>query len=49
MKLSLKLNRLVLAAAALLLSVCHPALAEKRVALVLGNSAYRMSHRSPIP
>jgi len=41
MKLSLKLNRLVLAAAALLLSVCHPALAEKRVALVLGNSAYQ--------
>ncbi|WP_076863969.1 caspase family protein [Bradyrhizobium mercantei] len=37
----LKLNRLLLAVAALLLIVCQPALAEKRVALVLGNSAYR--------
>jgi uncharacterized caspase-like protein len=35
-----RLNRLVLAVAALLL-VCQPALAEKRVALVLGNSAYQ--------
>ena len=37
----LKLNRLVLAVAAFLLLVCQPAFAEKRVALVLGNSAYR--------
>jgi uncharacterized caspase-like protein len=37
----LKLNRLVLAIAAFLLIVCQPAFAEKRVALVLGNSAYR--------
>lgn len=37
---SLKLCRWVLAAATLLL-VSEPALAEKRVALVLGNSAYR--------
>jgi uncharacterized caspase-like protein len=37
---SLKLYRWVLAAAALL-AVCQPALAEKRVALVLGNSAYK--------
>jgi hypothetical protein len=36
---SLKLYRWILAAAALLL-VSEPALAEKRVALVLGNSAY---------
>jgi uncharacterized caspase-like protein len=35
------LNRLVLAVAAALLLVCQPALAEKRVALVLGNSAYQ--------
>ena len=35
-----KLHRWVLAAAALLL-VCQPAFAEKRVALVLGNSAYQ--------
>ncbi|MCA6125578.1 caspase family protein [Bradyrhizobium sp. WSM 1704] len=35
-----KLNRLLLAVAAFLL-VCQPAFAEKRVALVLGNSAYR--------
>ena len=41
MILSLKLNRLVLAAAALLFTVCQPAHAEKRVALVLGNSAYQ--------
>ena len=32
MKLRLKLNRLVLVAAALLLAVCQPALAEKRPA-----------------
>ena len=37
---SLKLYRWALAAAALLL-VCQPAFAEKRVALVLGNSAYQ--------
>lgn len=37
---SLKLHRFVLAAATLLL-VCQPALAEKRVALVLANSAYQ--------
>ena len=37
---SLKLFRWALAAAALLL-VCEPAFAEKRVALVLGNSAYQ--------
>jgi hypothetical protein len=37
----LKLNRLALAVAAFLLLVCQPAFAEKRVALVLGNSAYR--------
>ncbi|WP_050404769.1 caspase family protein [Bradyrhizobium embrapense] len=36
-----KLNRLLLAVAALLLIVSQPAFAEKRVALVLGNSAYR--------
>ncbi|QPF85303.1 caspase family protein [Bradyrhizobium genosp. L] len=36
-----RLNRLVLAATAFLLLVCQPAFAEKRVALVLGNSAYR--------
>jgi uncharacterized caspase-like protein len=36
-----RLNRLVLAVTALLLLVCQPALAEKRVALVLGNSAYQ--------
>jgi uncharacterized caspase-like protein len=38
--ISLKLFRWALAAAASLL-VCEPAFAEKRVALVLGNSAYR--------
>ena len=37
---SQKLHRFVIAAAAWLL-VCQPALAEKRVALVLGNSAYQ--------
>jgi uncharacterized caspase-like protein len=37
---SLKLHRWALAAAAMLMA-CQPALAEKRVALVLGNSAYR--------
>jgi uncharacterized caspase-like protein len=36
-----RLNRLVLAVAAALLLACQPALAEKRVALVLGNSAYQ--------
>jgi uncharacterized caspase-like protein len=41
MKSPLKSNRLVLAAATLLLFVCQPAFAEKRVALVLGNSAYQ--------
>ena len=41
MKPTLKSNRLVLALAALLLLVCQPAFAEKRVALVLGNSEYR--------
>src|SRR4051794_39183399 len=35
-----RLNRLVLAVAALLLLPCEPALAQKRVALVIGNSAY---------
>jgi hypothetical protein len=35
------LNRWVLAVAALLLSVCQPAFAQKRVALVIGNSAYQ--------
>jgi uncharacterized caspase-like protein len=42
---SLKLHRLFLAAALLL--VCEPALAEKRVALVLGNSAYQ--NVAPLP
>jgi hypothetical protein len=37
---SLKLHRLFLAIL-LLLAVCRPALAEKRVALVVGNSAYQ--------
>ncbi|WP_342725191.1 caspase family protein [Bradyrhizobium sp. B097] len=37
----LNLKRLLLAVAALLLIACQPAFAEKRVALVLGNSAYR--------
>jgi len=36
---SLKLHKFLLAAALLL--VCQPAFAEKRVALVLGNSAYQ--------
>ena len=35
------LNRLILAAAALLFLASQPAFAEKRVALVLGNSAYQ--------
>jgi hypothetical protein len=35
------LNRLVLAVAALLVLVCQPAFAQKRVALVIGNSAYQ--------
>src|ERR1700738_2642869 len=42
---SLRLHRIVLAAALLL--VCQPALAEKRVALVLGNSAYQ--NVAPLP
>ena len=42
----LKLHRLLLAAAALLL-VSQPAWAEKRVALVLGNGAYR--NVAPLP
>src|SRR5947207_1527246 len=37
---SLRLHRWVVAAAALLL-LCQPAFAEKRVALVIGNSAYQ--------
>lgn len=37
----LNVHRLLFAVAALLLIVCQPAFAEKRVALVLGNSAYR--------
>ena len=41
MKSPLKSNRLVLVVAALLVFVCQPALAEKRVALVLGNSNYQ--------
>src|SRR5471032_2271747 len=43
---SLKLHRWVVAAAALLV-VCQPAFAEKRVALVLGNSAYQ--NVAPLP
>src|SRR5437016_12353758 len=38
-----------LLAAALLLGVCQPAFAEKRVALVLGNSAYQNVARLPNP
>src|SRR5438270_7169655 len=45
---SLKLHRFALAAAVLLL-VCQPAFAEKRVALVLGNSAYQNVARLPNP
>jgi uncharacterized caspase-like protein len=45
---SLKLRRLFLAAAALLL-VCQPAFAEKRVALVLGNAAYQNVAKLPNP
>jgi hypothetical protein len=45
---SLKLHRWVLAAAVLLL-VCRPAFAEKRVALVLGNSAYLNVAQLPNP
>ena len=45
---SLKLRRFFLAAAALLL-VCQPAWAEKRVALVLGNSAYQNVAKLPNP
>src|ERR1700680_4016363 len=43
---SLKLYQLFLAAV-LLLGLCRPALAEKRVALVLGNSAYQ--NVAPLP
>src|SRR6266516_4808533 len=45
---SLRLRGLFLAAA-LLLGVCQPAFAEKRVALVLGNSAYQNVARLPNP
>ena len=45
---SAKLRQFFLAAA-LLLVVCQPALAEKRVALVLGNSAYQNVPRLPNP
>jgi len=45
---SSKLRQFFLAAALLLL-VCQPALAEKRVALVLGNSAYQNVARLPNP
>src|SRR5260221_3429761 len=45
---SLDLRRFLLAAALLLL-VCQPAFAEKRVALVLGNSAYQNVPRLPNP
>src|SRR6266436_2783885 len=45
---SLKLHRLVLAAAALLVA-CQPAFAEKRAALVIGNSAYQNVARLPNP
>src|SRR6202790_1605069 len=44
----LKLRQFFLAAA-LLLVVCQPALAEKRVALVLGNSAYQNVPQLPNP
>jgi uncharacterized caspase-like protein len=44
----LKLLRLILAAV-LLLAVCRPALAEKRVALVIGNSAYQNVAGLPNP
>jgi uncharacterized caspase-like protein len=44
---SLKLRQFFLAAALLL--VCQPALADKRVALVLGNSAYQNVARLPNP
>jgi len=43
------LKRLVLAVAALLLLACQPAYAEKRVALVLGNSAYQNAAALPNP
>jgi uncharacterized caspase-like protein len=45
---SLKLRQFFLAAA-LLLGVCQPAFAEKRVALVLGNAAYQNVARLPNP
>jgi uncharacterized caspase-like protein len=45
---SLNLRQFFLAAALLLL-VCQPAFAEKRVALVLGNSAYQNVARLPNP
>ena len=44
----IKFNRWVFAVAALLL-VCQPALADKRVALVLGNSAYQNVAQLPNP
>src|SRR6266702_3723909 len=44
----IKFNRLVLAVAALLL-VCQPAFADRRVALVLGNSAYQNVAQLPNP
>jgi uncharacterized caspase-like protein len=44
---SLKLHRFFLIVALLL--VCQPAFAEKRVALVLGNSAYQNAPRLPNP
>jgi uncharacterized caspase-like protein len=44
----LKLHRLLLAAM-LLLAVCRPAFAEKRVALVVGNSAYQNVAGLPNP
>jgi uncharacterized caspase-like protein len=45
----IKLDRLALAVAALLLLVSGPALADKRVALVLGNSAYQNVAQLPNP
>src|SRR5258706_13501269 len=45
---SSKLRQFFLAAALLLL-VCQPAFAEKRVALVVGNSAYQNVPRLPNP
>ena len=45
----IKFNRWVLAAALLLLLVSQPAFADKRVALVLGNSAYQNVAQLPNP